>query len=179
MLSIRNLTSVPIDLVLLERYRVVPSRGRYLTGFISNTTEPTTRRLGPGLNSFVRQETSLRVESFRTLTTDISPFERSVLDEVLVLTFETDGQRYRISTPAPNNASQTLEPLDAEPKHELTGIFLAESVWLSIYSSHNLQAWMKYLHDATPLSALSIPGTHNSAACKHGLRQTIHPARMN
>lgn len=178
MLSIRNLTSLPIDLVLLERSRIVASRGKYLSSFISNSTEPTTRRFDPSLNSFVRQEISLRVESFKTLATDIKSFEQSLSDEVLVLTFETDGQRYRISTPAPNNASQTLEPLDPKPKHELTGIFLAESAWLSIYSSHSLQAWMKYLHDATPLSALSIPGTHNSAACKHGFVETRHSVRL-
>lgn len=168
MISIRNLTSIPIELKLIERYEKLPSRSYSLYGAATQKPLPTTRRLDPNIKSFARRELSLLIHPFKTSSTDIDTSGRAI-DKALALTFELDGQRYRILTPAPNDASQTLEPLDPQPKYELTGIYLSGSSWLSIYSSHKLQAWMQHLHDATPLSALSIPGTHNSAACRHSL----------
>src|SRR5271156_3554982 len=42
---------------------------------------------------------------------------------------------------------------------------------LSLAYCQNLRTWMKSLNDSTPLSALSIPGTHNSPACFRALPQ--------
>ncbi|CAI4213715.1 unnamed protein product [Parascedosporium putredinis] len=43
-----------------------------------------------------------------------------------------------------------------------TTVYVAQRGLLAIFSSTKLATWMAELHDALPLSVLSIPGTHNS-----------------
>ncbi|KAK8196480.1 hypothetical protein M8818_006645 [Zalaria obscura] len=169
-LTVRNLTSSAIELKLVERYRAPDSQEpkllsnftRSFTSFVANTTAaPSAPQLAQHAQSFASQEVSIRIEPFKAHQTDISISERSAR-EVLRLTFENDGQRYRIDTPTPDNASQTLTPLSPNPKRQYTGVFLPESSFLALYSSANLNCWMRELSDPTPLSAISIPGTHNS-----------------
>jgi len=45
---------------------------------------------------------------------------------------------------------------------QYTGIYNQDTSFLAILESTNLKQWMKDFKDSTPLSALSIPGTHNS-----------------
>src|SRR5205814_5545628 len=67
------------------------------------------------------------------------------------------------------NGSQNVTALMGDPPHQYTGIFLANISLLSIHSSPELECWMKSVNDSTPISTLSIPGTHNSPACLRAL----------
>lgn len=183
-ITLRNLTPQPLTVKLVERYeapspRLFPPNGGFsalTTNFTSllnsNTTSPatpTTKQLSDEAQSFQRQDVDIRMEPFSTHKTDIKLTERGP-SEILRLTFQGDGGgRWRIDTPTPSTTSQTLTPLTPDPKHEYTAIYLPEPSFLALYESTNLQCWMKEFQDTTPISALSIPGTHNSPTCHTAL----------
>ncbi|KAJ9627906.1 hypothetical protein H2203_003125 [Taxawa tesnikishii (nom. ined.)] len=166
-LTVRNLTSSPIELKLIERYAAPGSQEsggfshftRNFTTLVTNST--TAPQLAENAESFAHQDVSILIEPLATQSTDIQMSERSP-GEILRLTFEHDGQRYRIDTPTPSAASQILTPLSPDPKQQYTAVFLPAHSFLALYSSANLHCWMKELSDSTPLSGISIPGTHNS-----------------
>lgn len=164
-LTIRNLTSTPLELKLIERYEApgtTKAKGLgKLTHNVTTLVSPSSKKLAENAQSFARQDVNVRIDPFRSHTTEIQASEREP-SETLRLTFETDGQRYRIDTPSHTCASQALTPLVPDPKRQYTAIFFKEASHLSIFSSANLQCWMRELSDGTPLSGLSIPGTHNS-----------------
>lgn len=112
--------------------------------------------------SFAKQEVDIRVEPFTTKKTDISTTERGPND-VLRLTFEGDGGgRWRIDTSVTSAASKDLVPITPDPKHDYSGVYIPGSSFLAISETTDLHKWMSHLSDDLPLSALSIPGTHNS-----------------
>ncbi|KAJ9647722.1 hypothetical protein H2199_001496 [Coniosporium tulheliwenetii] len=173
-LTVRNLSTTPVELKLIERFG--PPAGEEEHGFghikkfgaltknvtrVFNDTESSPPKLADDAQSFARQDVNIRIEPWTTQHTDIAASERGP-GEVLRLTFEADGQPYRIDTPSPKPQSQVLVPLVPDPRHQYTGVFIPSETYLTLYSSMNLNCWMKEFKDETPLSGLSIPGTHNS-----------------
>lgn len=164
-LTIRNITSSPTELKVVERAQALPQLdngtsianiGRNITSLFTNTTS--VAQVAPLVQDFVSQEVSLKVAVFETKTTDIlvNP------NETLRLTFETNGQRYQVDTPCSSERSTVLKALSPDPEEEYTAIYLPKFSYLALFSSAKLSSWMAELKDETPLSALSIPGTHNS-----------------
>lgn len=175
-LTIRNLTTTQIELKLLERFEApqtidngalsnFTALTKTFTGLMSNITTPSSPELALKSESFSHQDVSVPIRPFETQMTDI----QSNGEGVLRLTFEVEGQRYRVDTPTPSQRSTVLTPLSADPRFEFTAVFLPASAHLSIFSSAKLESWMSKLKDETPLSALSIPGTHNSPTCHTAL----------
>ena len=162
-LSIRNLTSAPIELRLVERFDLPHESARYLASFLtfSGSANPTAKQLGSSSDSYHTEEVSISIEPLKTLKTSILP-AASQSKATVRLTFENEGQKYRINIPTPLDRSVTLMPLSTNPRHEYTAVYLPEHSFLTLYSSANLDCWMKFLKDETPLTSLSIPGTHNS-----------------
>jgi 1-phosphatidylinositol phosphodiesterase len=164
-LTIRNLTLNPIDLKLVERYEALENGfvslaniTRTFSGLISNSTGPTSPQLALHAESFSSHNVSISIGVFETKTTDIQSHPK----QVLRLTFEVEGQRYRIDTPTSSSRSTVLTPLSPDPRFEFTAVHLPKFSHLSLFSSSKLESWMSNLKNETPLSALSIPGTHNS-----------------
>ena len=91
--------------------------------------------------------------------------------KVLRLAFESsDGARYRIDVPAPSDESQTLKPMNPSAgNRQYTAIFNVDTSTLALFDTSNLSRWMEAMPDHLPLSALSIPGTHNSPTCHSAL----------
>lgn len=172
-LTIRNLTAAPLELKVIERYEAPkidePGVFSNLTlNFMSNSTSaPSHAKLAEHAQSFARADVSIPLDPFTIQTTDINTAERSAND-ILRLTFEHDGQRYRIDARS-SKESLDFTPLSPDPKKQFTGIWIDQDSLLAIYSSTNLHCWMKEMSDQTPLSGLSIPGTHNSPTCHKAL----------
>ncbi|RDW66279.1 hypothetical protein BP6252_09914 [Coleophoma cylindrospora] len=174
-LSIRNFTKTPIELKLLERFESpqsldngggLSSITRSFTTLMSNiTTSPTSPQLAAKSESFSHQDVSILVGSFETKPTDIQPNPQ----EILRLTFQVEGERYRVDTPTPSQRSTVLTPLSPNPSFELTAVYLPNGSFLAIYSSAKLESWMSKLSNEIPISRLSIPGTHNSPTCHTAL----------
>jgi 1-phosphatidylinositol phosphodiesterase len=179
-LTIRNCTSTPLILKNVERFEPagekseaegfsIASLQANVTNLIQNVTNSDNGpRIPEGAQSFTHQDVDIRVDSFKTQTTDVKATEKFDT-EILRLTFEVDGQRYRTDVPSPTKASNVLEPLDRDPRHHFTVIYHPEVSHLAVYSSANLDSWQKELKDETPLSAISMPGTHNSPTCHTAL----------
>jgi 1-phosphatidylinositol phosphodiesterase len=170
LLTIRNLTPNPTELKLLERFEAAQSRDngggivnitnitRTLSGLMSNITTPSSPQLAAKSESFTREDVSVPIGPFETRSTEIPTNSK----EVLRLTFEVEGQRYRVDTPTSSQRSTVLTPLSPNPRFEITGVYLPNAAHLTLYSSTRLESWMGKLKHEMPLSALSIPGTHNS-----------------
>lgn len=172
-LTLRNLTSTPIVLKLVERFPP-PQRGggdfqiltRNLTRLVMNNTRTDTLPAPVAVDAkpFAHQDVNVRIEPFKTVTTDIKVFEQND-KELLRLTLEAEGERHQIQTPVPTMESATMKPLTDSPRFQFTGIYITSAAHLAIYSSAQPRKWMKHLRNDILLSALSIPGTHNSPTC--------------
>lgn len=164
-LVIRNLTSTPVELKLIERFDTaqngvsgITNFTRSLSGLMGNLTTPSSSQIATKSESFVNEELSIPIAAFETKTTDIQTGPTGITR----LTFEAEGQRYRVDTPTPSRRSTVLTPLSPDPRLEFTAVHLPQSSHLALYSSAKLESWMGKLRNEIPLSSLSIPGTHNS-----------------
>lgn len=163
MLTIRNVSTAPIELKGLERFEEAQTasclldvvRGRWKR---SRSTPPTAAQLADKSGSFIHQDVNIPIAPFDTKATNIDIDARKVLR----LIFEVRGQRYRLDLPTANHRSTVLIPLSPAPSSEYTAVYLHKTSYLVLFASAKLASWMQKLQDGTPLSALSIPGTHNS-----------------
>lgn len=168
-LIIRNLTPNRFELKVIERFETIQDK----QGFSKNLTKlfnnknPSHHEVSEGAKSFRHEEVSLPIEPLTTLRTEIKPPGSGI--HALRLTFESEGEQHRLDTPCPQDESTELKPLSPDPRFRYTAIYLPQHSHLTLYSSANLQSWMRNFKDETPLSALSIPGTHNSPTCHKAL----------
>ena len=177
-LTIRNVTSTSIELKLHERFEAfstqehkstLASIARNLTSLVRSPPGPRTPssasagQLTANTLSFCSKDVSVLIAAISSCRTEIKP-PNTASNEILRLTFESNGERYRVDVPCAASRSTTLTPLTPNPRFQYTAIYLPLQSYLTLYSSANLQSWMRELRDETPLSALSIPGTHNSPA---------------
>lgn len=183
-LTIRNLTSTPLELKSVERFEGRPVAGitdnatinafaSAVTGFLNGTAQPVGGGVGvtpQGDHPISRDEVSVHVAPFETKSTDIRAADPGGR-EVLRLTFEAppgSGHRYTADCPAPSPRSFVMRRGDGA-NQDLTAVYVANGGFLAVLSSTGLADWMGELRDELPLSALSVPGTHNSPTCHKAL----------
>lgn len=168
-LTVRNLTTTPTELKLVERFETaapaaettISSLTKNFTALMGNSTSPAVHHVADNAASFSHRDVSVPIAAFEIKATDIATTERGP-NEVMRLTFETEGERYRVDVPTPSSRSTVLTPLSPNPRFQYTAVFLPDSSYLALFSSADLSSWMSHLKNESPLSALSIPGTHNS-----------------
>lgn len=171
-LTIRNLSDVPLELKLIERFDPHPGNDHIANvtsifakatnslGITNNTTRAAVPQIDSKASPFTTRDVSIRIDPFSLVRTDIPVFERSDKERIR-LGFEADDGRHQMYCPVPTQESAGLvAPPDA--RHRLTGIYLTQCAFVALYSSSNLNSWMQKMPNEIPLSFLSIPGTHNS-----------------
>ncbi|KAJ5183607.1 hypothetical protein N7492_001223 [Penicillium capsulatum] len=173
-LTIRNNTSTPIVLRRIERFEAPHKRtdndittlAKNFTRALTNqTSTETVEAIGHDTHAFDEQKgIDLHVEPFSTKKTDIRAFKDSD-KERMRLTIAVEGEEHQVQTPVPSADAATMKALAEHPRFRLTGIYLKPESFLTVFSSANAHAWMRDLRDDVLLSALSIPGTHNSPTC--------------
>ncbi|KAI2635138.1 phosphatidylinositol-specific phospholipase C [Xylaria nigripes] len=171
-LTIRNLTATPVELKVVERFEGqstdVKKRTATWLSKITNffyslfTSGPVPSDIQSEGEASDRQDVSVPFESFESRTTDIRVADPG--QEVLRLTFESQGHQYQVNIPSSSQRSTVLKKLNGAP-NEYTAIYIQAVRCLSIFSSANLSCWMREIRNDFPLTALSIPGTHNSPTC--------------
>ena len=171
-LTIRNITGKPVELRRFEHYGDLTSKGRgglahNFTSFLRSPKTPSEQEIAENAQDFSHQDVSVLIEPFKSTTTDVKP--AAILAQTLRLTFETEGEKHRLDTLQPVPSSTVLTPLSQNPRFNYTAIHLPGHSHLTLISTAKLPSWMANLKDETPLSALSIPGTHNSPACHRAL----------
>ncbi|KAI0014288.1 PLC-like phosphodiesterase [Xylariaceae sp. FL0662B] len=166
-LTIRNLTATPLELKLVERFEGQPvgkaagNITRRVTGLFNSTSAVSLNVKLQG-EARDRRDISIPIRPFETRNTDVRAADPG--REVIRLTFESDGHRYQVDVPSSSQRSTVMVRLDGAP-NEYTTVYVQAGNCLAIFSSSNLSGWMRELRDEYPLSALSIPGTHNSPTC--------------
>lgn len=109
------------------------------------------------------ENVSLSVEPFQTLKT-----EKTVAQKAGI-TFSTGGDDHHLNYQPAKFSCHDLTPASENSATRLTAINVPASGVVAVFSSANLASWMKNLKDDTPVSGLSIPGTHNAPAYHHAL----------
>ena len=166
-LLIRNLSSRPIELKQVESTEIALSGTiDYVTSsFSSLLRHRNTQSQAEQQPSVTSVDLSITLQPFTTTKTDIQVGP----NRSLRLTFEVESERHALDNLKNSTSSSVLTPLSPEPRFNYTAMHLAQASHLTIYFSANLSSWMRSLKDETPLSALSIPGTHNSPTCHRAL----------
>ncbi|KAI1328370.1 phosphatidylinositol-specific phospholipase C [Xylariaceae sp. FL0255] len=174
-LTIRNLTATPLELKVVELFDGHPTNDataelkksssftqkiKIFNSNKSDTVSPAIKVDNPGPKDL--QDVSVPISCFETLETEIRAPEPG--REALRLTFECDGYRYQGNVPTTSQRSTVMTRLDGAP-NEYTIVYVQAEYCVSIFSSSNLSCWMRELRDDYPLTAFSIPGTHNSPTC--------------
>lgn len=146
-LILRNLTSTPIRVTRTTRLEIPAALV---------CCPPGTR---PETDPIDEIEVSLSVPAYHSLTTTTTLTQATILH----LEFELGSAKFGIDL-FPGRLETPVELLSGDAGDtKLVGIFHATRGHLALVSSAILHRWMSVFHDATHLSALSMPGTHNSA----------------
>lgn len=183
-LTIRNITIHPLDLVLVERFEGPPRPAGGFTHFFhfNNNTLPSSSG-GDDDDDDPAERIAIdnvHIGAFATAHTPPSVVTLASPRDRLRLTFQTPlltqggtnesdtPHRYTVDVSAAHDAThshthttQTVLSSTGGPL-SLTAVYVAGASHLTLYSAAALAGWMAELPDALPLSALSIPGTHNS-----------------
>ena len=149
----------------------------------------TAESLAACAQSYEKLQVSVDLEPFKATVVDYGSsrtklplpgtliFDSNAILRLTVITCSTQREQHRVEIPLRDNKSiknshsdeeyddvlrQKFTALVLNPRHNFTGIFISARTYLAIISTANLQCWMRELADATVLSTLSIPGTHNS-----------------
>ncbi|RKF64990.1 1-phosphatidylinositol phosphodiesterase [Erysiphe neolycopersici] len=166
-LTIRNLTTTPIELKSISRSDEanVPFVSRCCGGSIfakRKTYTSDQHDSNSGRFSKNSEVLSIPIEPFESKTTNIEILP----NELVRYTFRADGKLYQVENVRGRSShSVALNCLSPTPHSKFTAIFHPEFAHLAIFTTTTREAWMSELEDDLPLSALSIPGTHNSATC--------------
>ncbi|KZM28195.1 Phosphatidylinositol diacylglycerol-lyase [Ascochyta rabiei] len=183
MLTVRNLTSQPISISRVERFED-PNAGQSRAGdvgyfFGGRTTasvSPSAPELEGHAQSFHHKDLDVRLGPFESYTVSVPGSEReeggaSRSRCTLRLTIESAGAgRHRVDTNPGHTQKSThkFTSLSPNPAQSYTALFHPSTptphLTIRESSSVDYRKWMATLPDALPLSAISIPGTHNSHA---------------
>jgi 1-phosphatidylinositol phosphodiesterase len=173
--TIRNLSNNPLKLVLVEHFDPAQDESFQMQnvtmsfanvtnslGLTNSTTRKPVPQIPEDARPFATREVSIELPPFTVVPTDVKPIINKP-KERLRLTFQTElGGKHQMYCPIPTAETHSLKALAPNPKLRFTGIYLPDTSYVSLFSSSNLDAWMKEVPDNTPLGALSIPGSHNS-----------------
>ncbi|KAK4129245.1 PLC-like phosphodiesterase [Parathielavia appendiculata] len=187
-LTIRNLTVTTLELKLVERLdshthpnshkpeplaktkALAPGSRRFHDADAPPTLSSTQEHDYDRPSSARREVTGVTIQPFTECRTRVYAPNPNHRHEQLRLTFEDTGTGHLYSAEIPASSRRSIvlkpHPKDSEQEtKEFTAIYLAQHAYLALFSSANLSTWMSTLDRSLPLSALSIPGTHNSPTC--------------
>ncbi|KAF2182174.1 PLC-like phosphodiesterase [Zopfia rhizophila CBS 207.26] len=180
-LTVRNLALAPISLKAIERFEDPNSQQSMSSAFsfsskINTTLAPSAPKLGEHAQTFNHQDLNIQLSPFESYTTGTQPFSTdrksqslSAASTNIRITIEVSGgERYRIdiNPTYTHKSSQSFTPLTPNPSTTYAALYHPATPipHLTIHNNHlhDLSNWMSGLPSNLPLSALSIPGTHNS-----------------
>jgi 1-phosphatidylinositol phosphodiesterase len=177
-IAVRNLTAEPLEIKSIEYYKGTPpsinpieTLGRIAANATCTIGLTAPRPTGTvacqiqeDATAASQEQLSIRIEPFTTTTLDKA---LSSATDVIRLTISAAGHVYHTEVPPNKLHSNTLRPAtpSAASAPAFSTIYKAASAHLAILTAAPLATWLSYLPDATPLSALSIPGAHNAPTC--------------
>jgi 1-phosphatidylinositol phosphodiesterase len=174
-ITVRNLSSTSISIKRIEQYEDPNTLQTKADGYLfgsRNTTSvaPSSPRLGEHAGSFQHHDLDTTLHPFESYTLgQASDVDLSTSNTTLRLTIEDDvGFRHRVDA-HPSYTQKSLQastPLSSSPSTSYMALFHPSrpTAHLTIHTNHlhDYKRWMSALPDNLPISAISIPGTHNS-----------------
>lgn len=169
-LTLRNITREELQITFIERFENYRCRSRRLE----------------------QSKVDIRIPPFSSLTSDIRPPD-DARKECLLLTFTGDKRPICIPMSrsvkamdrhSSNEIGSESERADGDQSGDETSnpllpvvetaskfypVFIPAEKFLAVFSAMDMNSWMDGVHDDILLSALSIPGTHNSATYHRAL----------
>ena len=177
-MTIRNLTTTPIRVL---RFEIHQRHGGNLGKVTKNVASIFSNPKKHPLVHDKTEEVSVEIPVSATCKVDITPANRP--HEILCIFFEIRNEIYQTNIIHASCHSQYLmalnEELDPPPVKNIS-IYHPKHQHLIIAYRNSYTSWMQQLNEDTPLSALSIPGTHNSPTYHRALpsvRCQIKPVR--
>ena len=178
-LTVRNLTPNALSIQRVERFEdpntlQSKSSGYFFSAQSGASAAPTSPELGGHAQSFKDQGVDIVLQPFESYTLKFSSSKQSsntptLSNPTVRLTIRTsNGERHRIDTHPSytQKSTQSFTPLSADSATTYKALFHPSKPvpHLSIHVNHlpSYNSWMATLPDDLPLSAISIPGTHNS-----------------
>ncbi|KAH8731136.1 PLC-like phosphodiesterase [Phaeosphaeriaceae sp. PMI808] len=179
-ITVRNLTPGIISITRIEQFGdpntlQTKARGYFFSQRKASPTTSSAPELGEHAESFTYKDVNIALEPFESFTLAHNISEQAddtaltTSEKTLRLTIEdAGGFRHRIDVHPSytQKSSQKCIPLSATSSTSYTALFHPSKPisHLTIHKNHlyNYQRWMSTLPDTLPLSAISIPGTHNS-----------------
>ncbi|KAF2034912.1 PLC-like phosphodiesterase [Setomelanomma holmii] len=178
-ITIRNLTATSISIKRVEHFEDPNAQQSKASGYLFSSRHttpaaPSLTKLGEHAESFTYQDLDVDLAPFESYTLHIKEQRRSnnagtTTNDALRLTIESmEGHRHRIGTQPSytQKSSQPSLPLSGTSSATYTALFHPSrpTAHLTIHShrSFDYTNWMSTLPANLPLSAISIPGTHNS-----------------
>ncbi|KAF2746475.1 PLC-like phosphodiesterase [Sporormia fimetaria CBS 119925] len=179
-LTIRNFSSSPLTLKHVSRFKDPnslqsrPSRVPFIGGNTSRT-EAEVSRLQGHAQTYTEEDVDIQLLPFHAYTlpapTQLNHESSSTSPGTVAIRLticDPSGERHRIDTNPSytQRSSVRLTPLTPNPSTTYSALFHPANpiAHLTIHTHHllDLSTWMTSLPPTLPLSALSIPGTHNS-----------------
>ncbi|KAF2657561.1 PLC-like phosphodiesterase [Lophiostoma macrostomum CBS 122681] len=182
-LAIRNLTATPLAIKSIERFADPDTQQSKKSAFFfasktTTTLAPSAPELGERAQTFQHQHIDVILLPYDSYTcnspdtSDDQPTATQLTSSTLRITVEIHGgecYRIDINPTYTQKHSRTLTPLTPSPSAIYTALFHptrpVPHLTLHANQAHDLSNWMSRLPSELPLSALSIPGTHNSHTC--------------
>ena len=163
-LTVRNLTSSVITIEKCEihdRLGHVPKAGRF-SNVTHNITSLFRAAKDPALRCNTSCNMSVQIQPAQTCKTSV--VRPRLPYQILSIYFDIKGQKYQSNIIHARCASQYLMSVDGnlDPPCKSITIYHPEFHHLIIAYRDSYKSWMRPLRDDILLSALSIPGTHNS-----------------
>ncbi|CUS13921.1 unnamed protein product [Tuber aestivum] len=174
-LTIRNLSSTEIIIARVSRFpqptgprpvtiKNITNIGNLSHSFASfvvktfsipHSAEPSSNAIAENAQAFSEEDVSIRLPAFGIVQTEIKINK----DEVVRLAFTVGEAKFRADV---NSHTPAVHSLSPGTEHRFNAVFHRNHSHLALLSSAALGGWMERLEDETPLSLISIPGTHNT-----------------
>ena len=168
---IRNLTS---NTIVVESYEIherlnQTHQSNSIHRIAKNVTSAFLEPKDPNLQCKVRKSVSKQLDPWTLQHVEIAPAR--LPDEILCIFFSIEGHRYQSNILHNRCHSQYLMSSDGAtyPTHKHITLYHPDHHHLTIAFRESYRSWMRPLRDDAPLSALSIPGTHNSPTYHNAL----------
>ena len=163
-LTVRNLTSNIITVEkcdIHERLGHLPKGGR-VANVTHNITSLFHTARAPALRCNTSCDTSVQIRPAQACKVSVQ--RPNLPNQILSIFFNIKGQKYQSNIIHARCASQYLMSVDGnlDPPCKSITVYHPEHHHLIIAYRESYKSWMRPLRDDILLSALSIPGTHNS-----------------
>lgn len=165
-LTIRNLTSTPITLINSSSFPTPTSPSTSSLTSLIIRAPPPAAPTSAALYAHAQQVTHITlnatIPAYTAIPLPLTLKESHTLRLDFTVPTATTPLKFRLDIPCHPKLELPIAPLSGPTQTKLVGLFHHHQHHIAIIPTSDPRTWMAHLPDATPITALSLPGTHNS-----------------